>query len=428
MRIFAIFATFLVLASCASALQNLQDGIFNQTLALGEVKKGHLLTKTFTGIPLPAATFFLEAMQVNIVNTTGEGNFDHDAIVISSVDFTVGGKKIVSFTASNILTPLYFNSPYALSFTGAVDITVSLFTTNVEPHNVSLSYFMKWSTESGFVTLTRTATSCVANYSSFNLPGTGGQYTIQNSVVWQQNVDAMGFQAACSQGIVSLTLVSSTGAVICASTGVYKNNILQSMTECGTIVPLVKGTTYNTVAVYNNTKASKGVFGNFAFYVGFARPSTTGTHTTTGPATSSHTSSGPSSSGPSSSGPSSSGPSSSGPHSSSSGPSSSGPHSSSSGPHSSSGPSSSGPSSSGPASSSSGTTSSGSASGTTTSGSATSSQTSSQFDTTSSSPTGTSSDPTGSATSASPTVSPTGYTVSSGSGYVWEPTRKVQIY
>eukprot|EP01132_Coremiostelium_polycephalum_P009987 gene9987-12241_t len=424
------------------------SSIYNQTVDLGSIVKGKLITKSFTNIALPATSFSIHAIQVQLINKTSNGAFEKDNIIVSSIDFLSGTKKLVSFTASNVLTPVQFPAPYAISVSGPLDLNVALLTTNKIAQDVELRYFMKYSTDVTTVSLTRTATSVLSNFSSFTVPKGSGGYTISNPIAWQMNCESMSFMPAVSPGIISIAFQSSSGTVVCKSTPVYSGNTLVSMTPCNSVVSLTKGTTYVTVATYDNSIERKGVFGNFGVYIGFKTPSTTATtHTTasTGPSATTHTATGPSSSGPSSSGPSSTtgghsstGPSTSGGHAS--GPSSAGGHASgpsSAGGHSS-GPSSagghsSGPSSSGPSSSSSGQTS-GSQTGSQ-SGDQTGSQTGSQSGqstgfTTSGGPGTSGQDTAGptssSATSSSPT---TGYTISSGmmNNNIWE-KKGVKIY
>ncbi|KYQ90621.1 hypothetical protein DLAC_09250 [Tieghemostelium lacteum] len=384
---------------------------YQGSVDFGSVVKGPLVTKSFANIQLPALPIYLEAVQIVLINKSSNQAFDHDSILVSSIDLSISGKKVVSFTTSNILTSLVFPSPNVLVLDSAVTLDASMITTNTEAQDLVIEYYIKYTTDSSsIVKLTRTATSVLANFSSFNVPQGSGGYSISNNLVWQTNSEAMGFLASVSPGIVSLSFTSGS-TVICKSTPTYSGKFLESMSVCQGPFTLTKGTTYTTTAVYDNSIARKGVFGNFGLYIGFPRATTTSSssgpsssgpsssHTTTGPS-STHSSSGPSSSGPSSSGPHSSGPSSSGP--SSSGPSSSGPHSSS------------GPSSS-------------SSTQTGTSGSQTDSQSTGSFTTQTTGGQTSGSNPTGDSTGSNPAGS-TGYTISSGMATPWNPTRKIEIY
>eukprot|EP01132_Coremiostelium_polycephalum_P005595 gene5595-6963_t len=371
------------------------DGVYTQTIDLGNIAKGKVYTKTVNSIPLPASSFELEGIQIVLINKTSNKPWERGNINVASIDFTSGSKKLVSFTASNYLSQISFPAPYALKISGALDLNVAISSSNKLPHDCQLSYYIKWTSSVSVYPVVRMATSAVANFSSFHVPkGTGG-FTISHSVVWASNGQTMNFLAATSPGIISLSLAEGS-TVICKSTPVVVNKEFQYMSLCPGVHQMTKGATYTTTAVYDNSIA-RTAFANFGFYQGFVSTTThtSTTHSTThtsgpstthssGPATSTH------SSGPTSSGPHSSGPSSSGPHSS--GPSSSGPHSS--------GPSSSGP---GPASSSTGFT--------TTSGG------------------GTSGDTSGSQSGDS-TASPTGYTIGTGfeSNQFWVPRPNIQIY
>ncbi|EGC32946.1 hypothetical protein DICPUDRAFT_37479 [Dictyostelium purpureum] len=268
------------------------DGVFNSTLDFGTVAKGKLYSQKFDSIPLPQSNFNLQGIQAIIINKTSNAPFDHGFLSTCALDFTINGKKIVSFTASNINNQLSFPSPYVVPVTDTVTLTVQMYTLNKEPVDVLVQYYMKWTeagTSSTFVKLTRTASSVVANYSSFNVPAGNGQgYTIQNSITWTSNAEVMDFQATVSPGIISLSFIedtSGTQTVICKSTPVYIGKVFMKMTPCNTVQSLYKGSTYITQAVYNNTVALKNVFGTFGFYAGYPNPhttTTTGGHSTTG--------------------------------------------------------------------------------------------------------------------------------------------------
>ncbi|KAN0040603.1 hypothetical protein ACTA71_008941 [Dictyostelium dimigraforme] len=330
----------LFLAICLISLINAD--VYTNSVDFGAVSKSKFASQTFPNIGLPSTSSFnLEGIQVVILNKTSNETFNHNFISTCSVDFTSSGKKIVSFSASNIQNQLVFPSPYLVQITGSLDLTVSIYTLNVEPQDISISYYMKWEENSGsktIVKLTRTASSVVSNYSTFSVPQGSGGFTIQNSIPWISNAEAMNFQASVSAGIISLSFIeqmNGQNTVVCKSVPTYNGKFLVKMSGCDNVVSLYKGATYVTLAVYNNTTPLKNVIGNFGFYVGFPTPSTTGG--SSGPSTSATTgghSSGPStttgghSSGPSTTGGHSSGPSTHG--SSTGGGGSSGPSTSSS--------------------------------------------------------------------------------------------------
>jgi len=289
----SLLSVLAILVCFASVI--LADGSYAITLDLGTISKGVKVAKTFNSISLPASNFYLEGVQVVLSNKTSGKVFNHADLPSINIDFTLAGKKIVSFTASNIATAALFPSPYAINVNGAVDLTVNLFPMNEKPQDVELNYYFKWTATGEITKLTRTASSCVDNFAGFNVPKGSGGYTVKNNLVWQNNAQSMTFLATTSPGIISLSFIdASSGAVLCKSTPTYDGKLLLSMSVCPGVYALTKGTTYTTEAVYDNSVARTNVMGNFGFYIGFPAPSTTthsattsaATHTTTGPATS----------------------------------------------------------------------------------------------------------------------------------------------
>ncbi|KAN0040842.1 hypothetical protein ACTFIV_003378 [Dictyostelium citrinum] len=286
--------------------------VYSNIVDFGTVSKSKFASQTFSNIALPASSFNLEGIQVVILNKTSNETFNHNFISTCTIDFTSSGRKIVSFTASNIQNQLVFPSPYLVQISGNLNLTVSMYTLNVEPQDISIAYYMKWEENSGtktIVKLTRTATSVVSNFSTFSVPqGSGTGFIIQNSIPWISNAEAMNFQASVSAGIISLSFIeqmNGQNTVICKSVPTYNGKFLVKMSGCDNVVSLFKGATYVTQAVYNNTTPLKNVIANFGFYVGYPTPSSS-TSTTGGGSSSPSTSTHGSTTGGGSSGPSTS--------------------------------------------------------------------------------------------------------------------------
>ncbi|EGG19094.1 hypothetical protein DFA_02340 [Cavenderia fasciculata] len=269
------------------------DSVYTGSVDLGEIAKGKVYKSAVASVPLPTSTFQLNAIHVTLMNKSSNAPFSHDSIFLSTVEFSLAGKKVAQFSASNILNPVYFNAPYGLEIKAPLALDTAVMTSNAAPHDIVLTYSIKYSTSTAYTPLTRLATSCQPNYAPFNVPAGKGGFTATHGVEWPQNVNAMAFQAYASQGIISLSFVEATkGTVLCKSTPVVDaKKILQYMTPCNTVVALAKGTTYNTIAVYDNSVARKSVMGNFGLYVGspHTTTSTTSAGTSTHAATSSTT-------------------------------------------------------------------------------------------------------------------------------------------
>ncbi|KAM9973892.1 hypothetical protein ACTFIW_007554 [Dictyostelium discoideum] len=278
-----------------SLISLINADVFSNTVDFGLVSKSKFVSQTFSNIALPASSFNLEGVQVVILNKTSNQAFNHNFLSTCTIDFTSSGRKIVSFTASNIENQLVFPSPYLVQISDNLNLTVSIYALNVEPQDISIAYYMKWEENSGsktIVKLTRTATSVVSNFSTFSVPqGSGTGFVIQNSIPWISNAEAMDFQASVSPGIISLSFVeqmNGQNTVICKSLPVYNDRFLVKMSSCDNVVSLFKGATYVTQAVYNNTVPLKNVIANFGFYVGYPTPTTTTTTTTGGGGSTSH--------------------------------------------------------------------------------------------------------------------------------------------
>ncbi|KAM9988833.1 hypothetical protein ACTFIY_004876 [Dictyostelium cf. discoideum] len=280
-----------------SLISLINADVFSNTVDFGLVSKSKFVSQTFSNIALPASSFNLEGVQVVILNKTSNQAFNHNFLSSCTIDFTSSGRKIVSFTASNIENQLVFPSPYLVQISNNLNLTVSIYALNVEPQDISIAYYMKWEENSGsktIVKLTRTASSVVSNFSTFSVPqGSGSGFVIQNSIPWISNAEAMDFQASVSPGIISLSFVeqmNGQNTVICKSLPVYNDRFLVKMSSCDNVVSLFKGATYVTQAVYNNTVPLKNVIANFGFYVGYPTPTTTTTTTsaTTGGGSTSH--------------------------------------------------------------------------------------------------------------------------------------------
>ncbi|KAM9992083.1 hypothetical protein ACTFIZ_012747 [Dictyostelium cf. discoideum] len=263
--------------------------VFSNTVDFGLVSKSKFASQTFSNIALPTSSFNLEGIQVVILNKTSNQAFNHNFISTCTIDFTSGGRKIVSFSASNIENQLVFPSPYLVQISGNVNLTVSIYALNVEPEDISIAYYMKWEENSGsktIVKLTRTATSVVSNFSTFSVPqGSGTGFIIQNSIPWISNAEAMNFQASVSSGIISLSFIeqmNGQNTLICKSLPIYNDKFLVKMSGCDNVISLFKGATYVTQAIYNNTIPLKNVIANFGFYVGYPTPTPSTTTTTTG--------------------------------------------------------------------------------------------------------------------------------------------------
>ncbi|KAM9976064.1 hypothetical protein ACTFIR_009905 [Dictyostelium discoideum] len=276
-----------------SLISLINADVFSNTVDFGLVSKSKFVSQTFSNIALPASSFNLEGVQVVILNKTSNQAFNHNFLSTCTIDFTSSGRKIVSFTASNIENQLVFPSPYLVQISDNLNLTVSMYALNVEPQDISIAYYMKWEENSGsktIVKLTRTATSVVSNFSTFSVPqGSGTGFVIQNSIPWISNAEAMDFQASVSPGIISLSFVeqmNGQNTVICKSLPVYNDRFLVKMSSCDNVVSLFKGATYVTQAVYNNTVPLKNVIANFGFYVGYPTPTTTTTTTGGGGSTS----------------------------------------------------------------------------------------------------------------------------------------------